>query len=1221
MKVAENFGRLFEVGFNIGILSAISEAEISHNFGDLYSRDLQKLRFPEMLRKIIKDENITDEEAIRNNLEKWGLFLIQKGWLSGLNFFREYLKSLGKDYHKSHHKYEIIYNQCSFSDDNSLNLYPKDKQLQIDQWLSQLKDEFSPPKPKINWDKYSGKGEFFKADTLMLLRYRNKLRILVVDLSIFSVKAIEDLIDLTDKNLDNQRRLLKREINYLKSKSVFVKLRLDTGDSENLDVEFSEDLKRYFTAFKRQDKECVKLIQAASYAYSFYGFLQQFGVVKPDNSTMINVVGYSDRNLSNLSLNPQNPHHWDLLATCANIYQNESKDAEITTARKQVMDLIRRNVAKSFKNGKSFLENLSNISRDRLNIIPPHTEIIDDFSCTLDLRQPHAEAVQKSLNSDYTYIFLTGNPGIGKTTAIVDFLKSHIDEGFLFFYVSPRKQVNLDIIEKFKNSETDNLSDDRLFCVTTNSTLLRNNAPSLTVNYLATQHQNEFNIHSVKFLPINHIENTHSSHGSPLVNRFADNRLKPSKNKVPGVLSTLCEAISNLINDNSYNHILAIVATACIQSLRMTNTGKNTLENFEKIFQKAYSKKKNEVDSQKMQSLSKRIKNIFIMIDEITGDNTGVEFLDGIRKIIEKYELTNPEYGFNTKVIVADASIVDSEVITQHLSETSPEPDKIFFRRVSQPDLDSISSKEFEFNRKSAIAINANSYPAKGLTITYKPFIESVQFNQDQLSQTKEKLPETVLSEIFADIDRLIQEPNTGQILVYIQDKIRLKRLIEDIQKQQTFVKNQDYLEVHANLSDTERQEIHQYQNQVKVVFMTSSASRGLSFPKSTHILVEVPRFQVETNLMEIIQVIYRCRGQFWEEGKLQTFDDHQKFLTFYLCDRAVYYGDDSDPNLSIQESLISMLNLLVILKTAIMTRIQGYGQVGRGNFLMIPIGGKSVSASGQSFTGQLSTLIKELYKESKRHPQNTTLTAVYMGLKELLIQCEFWLNSDDYKSSSKSDNISYLKLIPEFNAEFAKYCDPLTGLLDLKTPELAHICGSLILVNISSDLAESYQIRLAKILQSEEEKLLKKMIAIRDSSQYPPSLTASIKGAIDLIYKLQEHHDRTQTLEQQNSWDFQYYAIPLFTFIVGDQIRNYFQSQIPETENDSFRRILSQYVNVLYPCEQVLPIGDRYQEFPFVIFRSYSLEQMRSKVFSDRYLLTSTELNILNLILSQHDN
>ena len=160
---------------------------------------------------------------------------------------------------------------------------------------------------------------------------------------------------------------------------------------------------------------------------------------------------------------------------------------------------------------------------------------------------------------------------------------------------------------------------------------------------------------------------------------------------------------------------------------------------------------------------------------------------------------------------------------------------------------------------------------------------------------------------------------------------------------------------------------------------------------------------------------------------------------------------------------------------------------------------------------------------------------------------------------------------------------------------------------------------RLREIAEYANTELLKKMIAIRESSQYPPSLTASIKGAIDLIDQLQEHHYRTQILEQHNSWDCQYYAIPLFTFIVGEQIRHYFQSQIHETDNNSFRHILSQYINLLYPCEQVLPIGDRYQEFPFVIFRSYSLEQMRSKVFSDRYLLTSTELNILNLILSQN--
>jgi len=38
---------------------------------------------------------------------------------------------------------------------------------------------------------------------------------------------------------------------------------------------------------------------------------------------------------------------------------------------------------------------------------------------------------------------------------------------------------------------------------------------------------------------------------------------------------------------------------------------------------------------------------------------------------------------------------------------------------------------------------------------------------------------------------------------------------------------------------------------------------------------------------------------------------------------------------------------------------------------------------------------------------------------------------------------------------------------------------------------------------------------------------------------------------------------------------------------------------------------------FPFIIFKSYALGEMRYKMFADKYLLVSNELNILNLLLS----
>jgi hypothetical protein len=395
---------------------------------------------------------------------------------------------------------------------------------------------------------------------------------------------------------------------------------------------------------------------------------------------------------------------------------------------------------------------------------------------------------------------------------------------------------------------------------------------------------------------------------------------------------------------------------------------------------------------------------------------------------------------------------------------------------------------------------------------------------------------------------------------------------------------------------------------------MTSSASRGLSFPKSQHILVEVPQFQVEKNLMEIIQVIYRCRGQFWDGEAWRTLDNAEKSLTFYLRDRAVYYGDEESRDLSIQESLLSLFNLLVILKTAIMTRIRGYGKIGRHNFMMIPIGGKSVFSSGQNLTGQLATLVRDLRKEARRNRKNKTVENLAIILQNLLGQGEFLVRTD--RRGDRSE-MSYLNLRDEFNLGFAQRCDRLDGLLNLPNIEPGHVCGSLLLVPISQKtLLENYEMRLSQINRYATSEILGQMRAIRESRDYPPSLKALMKRGIDLIRELRKPHEYTQRLQQQSSWSDQYYAIPLFAFLVGNIICDYFKSDRTEPDKGMFRQILNSYIRQLYPCDRVLPIGDRYQEFPFLIFRSYSLQQMRSKCFTDRYLLTSNELNILNLIL-----
>lgn len=115
---------------------------------------------------------------------------------------------------------------------------------------------------------------------------------------------------------------------------------------------------------------------------------------------------------------------------------------------------------------------------------------------------------------------------------------------------------------------------------------------------------------------------------------------------------------------------------------------------------------------------------------------------------------------------------------------------------------------------------------------------------------------------------------------------------------------------------------------------------------------------------------------------------------------------------------------------------------------------------------------------------------------------------------------------------------------------------------------------------------------------------------------------EKTQWLEEYSQQFDRYYAIPVLAFVSAEEMQEYFaDSQLEEPEDRRFRDILSGYVRSIYPVDSVMPIAHKYQDFPFIVFRSYSLDQSRENIFTDKYLLSSNELNVLNLILSKQVN
>lgn len=1209
MKI-EDQGRPFEIGFNIGILNYLQQKKLAPQWIDYYRQELTDLKLNKINKELIENAS-SISCSDRRIIETWSQLLLLKGFLGGYNFFSEYLQ--GTQWRNLEHRLEVLYYQCAFAGNNSLKTHQKSDEQLHQEWLSRL-EGLDPGQLKTYINQYSHTGEFLRADTLLLLRYSQRdYRILVIDQSVFAVQSEKDMTDIQNF-IELIKSKLIQEINYLRSKSVFSKLRIDTGESPDLEFLFSPGLKDYFTAFKSKDKESAKLIQAAGYAYSFYQFAQKTGIVAQGAKVILSAMGYSDRGMNTMTIHPEN---LSLFETCYQIYKHESSGKEMLAVRKQVFNQIKRQMGASFDRGKEFVEKLINIPPDRTTVVTHHEQIQGfltsvaplpdriaqeyNLDSSLDLRNGHAESIRRSLLSDSLYLFLTGNPGIGKTTAIANFLKQHQDDGFLFFYVSPRKQVNLDILEKFKDHKGKWCSEN-LVCLNTNSQIIAEHSGDYTVQYLSDRWQGNFRQQSVKFLDGSQEQKKQNNTDSRLQRKTEDLIVAAPQNTA-GVIRSMCEAIHTLVDRQSTNKIVASIS---IQALKKTPHGGDTLKHFGEIFKGAYNSRTQTVIPAKMQAISKRIKHLFIMIDEITGDDSGVEFLNRITTILKHYGLTTGEHGFNPKIIIADASIVDPDVISQHLQFSTAEPDKIFFRKAKRK-ASPLTLDLFKFKRHQATLINTNSYPASDLNITYNVIIHSTQFQErDRLKPKEDDLDKKLREQILADIEHIAEEQrdNDDQILVYIQNKQRLKNLIEALERRwQKFEKNEDYLEIHASLSERERQTIHHYQNQVKIIFMTSSGSRGLSFPKVKHILVDIPRFQVEKNLMEIIQTIYRGRGDV-------NRDNQSKSLHFYLAERAVYFDDQ--PQLSLQEKIISIFNILLLLKASIMTRILGTGKIGRQEYLIIPIGGKSVSAAGQTLSSQLSDLLKELKRETRNRHSDQKLKETHEHLKTLLSQADFTV--------PKSEHCSYIS--EEFSDRFLGFVQPnLSKLIDVPPLEMGYLQGSLLMVPLGDQVvSETYTLFLDLILDRRTDELWQNLRYIsRRKSDYNENLKFATRSAIDLIDEIRETQHKSQRYEQHSQRLDRYYALPLLTFVAREQMKRY----LAEGDNTpfldmTFRYILECYVRSLYPVDNILPIGDRYQDFPFVIFSSYSLAEIRQQRFGDRYLLNSHELNILNLVLSQ---
>ncbi|HIE02510.1 MAG TPA: hypothetical protein EYP59_19870 [Thiotrichaceae bacterium] len=1285
--LGDDFGFVFELGINIGILAGIrhltTKKKLLSKVHPLYDEELKKLKLSQIVSRLqakAKKNGVVDPTLLKNT-ERFIEYLVFLGVHKGFNFIVEYCQGLD-DAMKAFRSEPLplqmpkanyptlLYYQCDLQP-----LFNSDDYVRYDLLTPKLEQMFKHIDSQLqpDYQRYQQRGQFLNADIIMLFHLHDRYRIVVIDVGLFSVADITQVPDLQDVSIVKQR--LFTTYGYMCQKTAFEQILMD---SDKAGIHYSAELADYFEAFSRDDKDSYKMIQAGGYAHSF---VQCLTALLPERfheeALEVNAIGLTDRayNATFISDKADLP----ILGIFQTIYQQskqqtqgipypENRLVSITSVFESIFKNFKRTFRQFFggnsHNLTTFVEKLRTLPFSDKGITQStYTEVLKDFFSTADqvppeilaevglepdsaltFRDAHARLITQAMYNDDLLLFLTGHPGIGKTTAIVEYILTQpiLSEGVLFFYFSPRTQVNYDIVEKL--SRLDNgkriVKDDSLICIYSNSTLINSFDGQPVIKYVSnTPLPPELKMPSavggkqsiLKLVPDEQELVFHKSRYSHSQSS-SDNKMAYNHRFTQGVLNTVCSAICTLRHAHYTDKTIPknIVATATVQSLKKTAT-KTTAEHLRRLFaEAAIDKQLKDFDDVKLAQIAKTTRHVIFMVDEVIGDSGGSDLLHELVKIAQKFHKH-----FKVKIIASDASIAGKDVIKQHLSKREPSPAKILYRQVDKA-IDakplSIQQDQFKigFSKWDGTIINANTFPARELVLSYKVGAE-VRANSAFLEKReKRNTDDAQQAWLLKDIFKLLRDPaHDGQILVYIQNINYLRQLIAQLSQNQfslpsgSFEKFKDYLEIHSSISDTERQQIHKHKNAVKIIFMTSSASRGITFARARYIFIQVPKFQIENNLMEIVQTVYRGRGgDTAEERALET---QTRWLTFYLHDR-IYYSDWQPREERYQRGITGLMNIILLVRAAVQTRITGLGDIGEQHELrIIPVGGKHVDSVGDSLLTGVAKLLSEMKREISRNLEsvkvgqaeyNNSLTKLKDDIRTIFQRTQTRVASDTLKKvdiyyeqfSERSQNSLYDLLNYRFEPSF--YIDGDIFIVPIPKSEER--------VNIPKDLLNAVK----------SEGIVEKMQGHASDAKYTNNLRTALSKVAKEIEKMQqasEDTSKSQDIYSQNSSGCQYLAIPLPVLFQPEIFKQYFSPhsetkryEAETTEGDSFIDVLGNYLYLLYQVVDKLPLDGGYETFPFLLFRSDNVTIIRQQRFDRRYLFSSTTFNLINLVLSQ---
>ncbi len=861
------------------------------------------------------------------------------------------------------------------------------------------------------------------------------------------------------------------------------------------------------------------------------------------------------------------------------------------------------------------------------------------------LRDLHASAIVCGLEAakpgQLNVLALEGNPGIGKTTAVQQYL-SRRGSGFLFLYVSPRVVINRHVTHELSHAHGE-LSG--ILTVTSNAQLI-----SSAEYWYAKNHPGDKK-HIDGAVVADGVPALIKPSGSILVlapeeeekidNQVATSRMYKEtlsededvilERSLPGVLRAMASTTKNLLRLNPEVNRCAL--TAALQGFRRKSQSHTTIQGLSELF---HNKVHTRAGINERRAFAKRFPLVVVMVDEIAGDGAGAPFVAEIAQWLKEQFLDFEDSGKSAActavLIVSDASLANPAVMRRYLDSGDRAPNKILLSKSSGSKAFDLEVSQLRVGNawRPALHVMANSYPASELVIDYRINLTALRLEetpegrtQDARAAIRKGAGEALLASAVREIARALGA-QPGQVIYFAQDKLFLGALRQALVEQQV-VDPKRVAILDSSVPGWKRKKLLQEQNRdaVRVFLMTSSGARGVSFPRTTWIIASVPRFSIEASLMELAQLAYRGRGMATEDGMRISFDNLPRRLVLLVDDFIVHEEINLDRRQWLRRA-IDVLTFVVMLRATIFTRIRGDAGLGNQPLALVPVGMIGLEDMLTLMSRYVTQFLKECQNFLSRNEGSEAMNGTVKNAAEATVEV-----FSKYKLDSQAKDTERISWARIEDARKVLYDTtlPIASLL-ANAPDIScipqHIyCAGPVVFERLEDASNEEVIAIegwSDSVKKKERNLYGLLRHIRDAGPDLPSTLRTPAASLLRILSREKWASESEfktrkVLKNSDVWVALPVGYPQFMIRRHDQDERLTVISDAAGWHDSLTASLKRQADVMPPIAH-------YASFPWTAAVCPEDPLRLDLVFDDRYLLASSELNLLNtLLLNEHND